>query len=138
MAAMSNYLRQALLDHLFRSTAMPQPNTIALALCTVAVVDTDTGDLTGKEVVGPGYARVNVGRGDNFWSAGTTTMNPSPIVWPTATGNWTGPIIYVAVLDDVTIGQGNLLFYGALSQPRTINSGDIFVFNINQMAVRPG
>jgi hypothetical protein len=138
MAAMSDYLRQQLVNHIFRNTAYNQPTTLALALCISAVVDSDTGNLTGKEVTGSGYARVNVGRGNSIWADGTLTYNLSPIVWPTATGNWTGPITYLAIIDDPTIGVGNLLWYGALTQQKTITTGDIFVLNASDLSVVPG
>lgn len=138
MAAMSDYLRQALINHTFRDTTFTPPAVIALALCTSTPVDSDTGDLTGKEVVGSSYARVSIGRGDAVWTSGTTTLNADVIVWPTATGTWTGPITHVAVVDNTTIGDGNLLFYGALSVPKTITSGDVFLFNVNQLAIRMG
>lgn len=135
MAAMSNYLKQALLSHIFRDTAYPQPATIALALCTVAVVETDTGNLTGKEVVGGSYARVNVGRGDLLWNGGDVVFNTDVIVWPIATTDWSGPIIYLAIIDDSTIGNGNLLFFGALSVPKTVSTGDILTFDPSELAI---
>ena len=138
MAAMSDYLRQKLINHIFRNTAYTQPSTLALALCISAVVDSDTGNLTGKEVTGSGYDRVDVGRGDLLWADGTLTYNLSPIVWPTATGNWTGPITYLAIVDDATVGAGNLLWYGQLSQPKTITNGDIFVLNASDLSIAPG
>ena len=137
MAAMSDYLESAMLNHIFRSTVYPQPATIAVALCTSAVVQSDTGALTGKEVTGSGYARVSDGPGDSFWSAVSgdsgTTMNSVLIAFPVAQGNWSGPITSVAILDNVTIGQGNLLFYGTLSEAKTVTIGDIFEFNLWQL-----
>lgn len=134
-AAMSDYLRQALLNHLFRDTPFTPPATIALALCTGPVLDTDTGDLTGKEVTGGGYDRVSIGRGDAIWTDGIVTMNVGPIVFPTATGNWSGPIGYLAIVDNTDIGSGNLLFYGTLTQPKTITVDDMFVLNASQLSV---
>jgi len=137
MAGMSDYLRLKLINHIFRDTPYPQPSTLVLALCTSPVVDSDTGDLTGKEVTGSGYTRVTVGRGDSLWTDATTTLNTGPIVWPTATGDW-GTVTYLAIVDDSTIGAGNLLWFGALQTPKPITMGDIFVFNASDLGVRPG
>lgn len=134
---MSDYLEEKLLDHVFRDIAYTKPTTIAIALCIAAPVDSDTGDLTGKEVTGNGYARTVLGPGVD-WAAvvNGTTKNSAAITFPAATGDWTGPITHVAIVDDSTIGQGNLLFHGALTDPKTVVSGSIFSFEIDQLTVQ--
>lgn len=138
MAGMSDYLETKILDHLFRSTTYTPPTVIALALCTSTPVDEDTGDLTGKEVTGGNYARVSIGRGDANWAAVGLgyTSNIEELDFPQASTNWTGPITHVAILDDTTIGAGNLLFYGELIVPKSVSTGDIFKFNPNQLIVK--
>lgn len=136
MAAMSNYLEAALLNHLFRGTAFSQPADIYIALCTAAPSDTSTGS-TLTETSGTGYARLQVGRGNGIWDApGTngTTQNTAAISFPAAGGNWSGPITHIALVDAAT--NGNVLFYGALSTGKTITSGDVFQFDIGQLAIQ--
>lgn len=137
MAAMSDYLENELINHIFRSTAFIQPTTIAIALCTVSPVDSDTGDLTGKEVIGAGYVRLEVPRDDTNWAAPSngTTKNVAAIIWPAAGANW-GIISHIAILNNTTIGMGNLLFHGELTTPITINTGQVFEFTLEQLAIQ--
>lgn len=132
MPAMSNYLEIALLNHIFRSNSFSQPITIAIALCTDAVVASDTGS-TIPEVSGGDYARVAVGRDDSYWDLAIgQILNVAAITYPQATANW-GEVKYVAFLDDVTLGMGNLLFFGALTAPKIINTGSTFEFQAGQL-----
>jgi hypothetical protein len=86
------------------------------------------------EVSGGSYARVAVtsslsnwagtqGSGTTVASSGTsgTTSNNNTITFPAPTANW-GTITGVGIFDAST--SGNLLFYGALSQSKTVNNGD--------------
>src|ERR1035437_813504 len=116
MASEGLYLEESLSNHIFRNTAFIQPSTIVVALCISPVVNTDTGALTGKEVTGAGYSRATVGRGDAFWTdnGNGSVSNANNIAFTMATGDWTGPIGYVAFVDDAIIGAGNVLFFGTL------------------------
>ena len=138
MASMSNYLEAALLNHIFRSSSFTAPTTIAIALCTSAPDDTDT-TLVGKEVTGTSYARVTVGPSSGTWDVpGTngTTQNTAAITFPAAgSGGW-GTITHVAICNNATAGAGNVLFWGQLTIPKTVTEGDIFQFNIGQLAVQ--
>ena len=137
MASMSNYLENAILNHVFRTTAYTQPTTIAIALCNSAPDDTDT-TLVGKEVVGTSYARVDVTRSDSTWNSpgptNGTTANTNVITFPAAgVGGW-GTITHIAICDSATAGAGNVLFWGALSIEKTVTEGDIFQFNAGQLS----
>lgn len=130
MAAMSDYLENKLVDHIFRNRSYTVPTTIYVALFTAA--PSDSGG--GTEVSGGSYARVQVGPSDSAWEStqGTTaaeassgtggaTQNGSTITFPTPTANW-GTITHVGIFDAST--AGNLLFHGALTTPKTVNNGD--------------
>lgn len=54
MSDASNYLEDAIIDHVFRNTALTSPTTVYVALFT-AVSDAEAG--TGTEVSGGAYAR---------------------------------------------------------------------------------
>lgn len=58
-------------------------------------------------------------------SSGTsgTTSNNSAITYGSPTANW-GVIYGLIQLDSATYGSGNPLIWGALSTPKTVNSGD--------------
>jgi hypothetical protein len=77
-------------------------------------------------------------RADANWTApGTngTTKNVAAIIWPAAGADW-GIISHVAILDNTTIGIGNLLFYGALTSPITVSTGQVFEFTLEQLAIQ--
>lgn len=125
MAALSDYLEQAILNSIFRNTAFPaEPANVYIALYTAA--PSDSGG--GTEVAGNGYARVAVST-TGGWSApgvGGLTDNIADITFPTASGgNW-GTITHVAILD--ASSGGNFLFHGALSASKVVNDGDVFKF----------
>jgi hypothetical protein len=130
MAAMSDYLENKLIDHVFRNRSYTVPSTIYVALFTAA--PSDSGG--GTEVSGGSYARVQVGPSDSTWestqgtttavaSSGTTgaTQNGSTITFPTPSANW-GTVTHVGIFDAST--SGNLLFHGALTASKTVNNGD--------------
>jgi len=120
MSAMSDYLEVALIKHLFRTGSYTKPTELNVALYTAA--PSDAGG--GTEVAGAiGYARVNVAPLDANWAAtsGTDgkTSNVAAITFGAPTGNW-GTITHFGIFDE----SGNLLFWGALTTPKTVNNGD--------------
>ena len=123
MSAMSDYLELNLIKHLFRTGSFTKPTVMAVALFTAA--PSDSGG--GTEVTGGSYARVDRPPLDANWDAvgagGTDghTSNTADIVFPSPTANW-GVITHVGIFDATT--AGNLLFHGALTTPKTVNSGD--------------
>lgn len=78
MAAISDYLEEKLLNHLFRNTNFSKPPTIAIALTNGLVKDSDNGLTlpevpTGTQAGTPtGYSRISLGdpsvSGTFFWS----------------------------------------------------------------------
>lgn len=138
MAAMSDYLENQLIDHIFRTNSFSKPSTLAIGLWNTVLDDTSTGATFG-EVSGGTYTRQTLGPDDAAWSAGTgsgITGNLSAISWTCGDGGGWGVINTVAILDDTTIGAGNILFYGLVSTPRTINNGDVFTFDIGNLLVQ--
>lgn len=130
MAALSNYLENNLIDRILRGQSFTFPTDVYFGLLTSA--PSDSGG--GTEVSGGSYARVTIaasmanfagtqGAGTTTASSGTsgTTSNNVNITFPTPTANW-GVVSYVGVYDAST--SGNLLLWGALTTPKTVNSGD--------------
>jgi len=131
MSALSDYLENALINHIFRNTDYSRPANIYVALFTAA--PNDAGG--GTEVSGGSYARQAIATGaSSAWAAagGGATENTSTLTFPTATANW-GTITHVGLFDAST--SGNLLFHGALAASQTINSGNIFRFNAGDLDV---
>lgn len=130
MAAMSDYLENKLVDFIFRGQAYTPPATLYVGLLTAGPSDSSAG----TEVTGGSYARVAVTADLASW-AGTqaagsttassgntaTTSNNAAIAFPAPTAGW-GVVTHTAIYDAPT--GGNLLFYSALTQPKTINNGD--------------
>lgn len=129
-AAMSDYLENKLVDHVFRATAYTAPATIYIGLGTAACSDSSVG----TEVTGGSYARVAVTSNTTNWagtqsagstavSSGTggTTSNNGAITFPAPTANW-GSVTHVIFMD--ASSGGNLLFCVALTVAKTVNNGD--------------
>ena len=137
MSAMSDYLENKLVDHLFRGQSFTPPASLFVALFK-SPGPGEEGSL-GSEVstTGTGYARVEIvtaltafsgtqGAGTTEASSGTggQTSNNAAITFPVPTGNWTpdGQITHIGVFDAAT--AGNLLLHGALDAPKNVNLGD--------------
>ena len=129
MGAASNYLENKLLDHVLTSTAYTQPSRY------VALFTSDpgeTGSYTGEiSTSGTAYARQAV----TFAAAssGTSATNAT-VTFPTATASW-GTITHVAIVDGSTAGAGNVLFYGAVTASKTIDTGDTFQISSGNLTV---
>jgi hypothetical protein len=137
MAAMSDYLEQQLINHIFRTSSYSKPSTIAIGLWTNSLTDASDGSSSG-EVTGASYTRTVLNPADANWantSGGNgTTNNLSALTW-NAGEDW-GTITTIAVLDNSTLGAGNILFYGDLLAPRTILLGDTFQFDISGLLIQ--
>jgi hypothetical protein len=144
MSAMSDYLENRLIDHVFRGVSYVPPTGLYIALFTVNENDANSA---GVEVTGGSYARVNVAPSAANWAAtnaagstvatssgtGGTTSNNAPIAFPTPTANW-GTITGVGIYD-AAVG-GNLLWYGALTASQLVNSGNPYTFAAASLAVQ--
>lgn len=127
MSAMSDYLEQKLLEHIFKNTSFTSPTTVYLALFTAA--PSDSGG--GTEVSGGSYARKAI----TFAAAsspGGTIANSATVQFDVATANW-GTITHFGIFD--ASSAGNLLVHGALTASKTVNSGDRIDFNTGDIVV---
>lgn len=130
MSAFSNYLENKLIDHVLRGQPYTPPTDIFVGLLTASADDASPG----TEVSGGSYARVSVpgslaawagtqAAGSTAASSGTSgaTSNNGVITFPAPSANW-GVASHFALFDAAS--GGNLLFYGGLTTPKTINNGD--------------
>lgn len=115
----SNYLENALLDHMLGGPDYTRPATVYFALYTTG--PTDAGG--GTEVSGGNYSRVAVtNNATNFPAAsGGSKSNGTAIIFPTPSGSW-GTVTHWGVFD--ASSGGNLLRYGALTVTKTVDPGD--------------
>jgi hypothetical protein len=135
MSAASNFLENKVLDHVLRYSAAPYtaPSTLYLALFNNtsgnAATNLEAGTLTDEvSTSGTAYARVAITF--NAASSGSSTNNGA-VTFATATASF-GSVTHVAVMDGDTEGSGNVLFYGAVTTAKTIDTGDTFqVANAN-------
>lgn len=130
MAGFSDYLENAVLNHLRGGTAFAQPSALYVALFTVA--PTDAGG--GTEVSGGSYARTVATFGAA--AAGVIT-NSSPVTFPKATADWMSgnPMLAFAVFDAAS--GGNMLAWNTLSAPnqKAILLNDTAVFETGALTV---
>jgi hypothetical protein len=121
----SDYLEDAVLDHVFRNTALTSPTTVYTALYTAA--PNDAGG--GTEVSGNAYARV----ASTFGAAsGGEIANSSAVTFDTATGSW-GTVSHFAIFDAAT--DGNMLAHAALGASKSIAADDTAEFAVGDLTV---
>ena len=125
MTAASNYLENKVLDHVLTATSYSAPATRYLALfnntSTNAAANLEAGTLTDEvSTSGTAYVRKTV----TFAAAssGTSATNAT-VTFDAATASW-GSVTHVAVMDAET--SGNVLFWGAVTTAKTIDTGDTF------------
>ena len=112
----SDYAELKVLELLVGKTAFSLP-TAYVALFTVA--PSDAGG--GTEVSGGSYERkVTAGTDWNAAAAGAID-NANDITFVQATADW-GTVVAFAVFDAIT--GGNMLWWGDLTTPKTIESGE--------------
>lgn len=124
MSSFSDYLENALLDHVFRNTALTSPTTVYLALYTAN--PTDAGG--GTEVTGGGYARQAI----TFGAASGGAISNTTQVSFTASGADFGTITGIGIFDAST--AGNLLAWDAIT-PATVTDGDSINFPIGDIDI---
>lgn len=126
---MSDYLSNKLIDLIWRAQAYTWPTALHVKLMTSS--PTNAGG--GTEVSGGAYARAQIDSNMTEWSGtqgvGTTSAssgtngrisNNDDIVFPIPTASW-GTVTHGG-LDDAA-SAGNLMFWRALSAPKTVNLG---------------
>ncbi|MHA7962884.1 phage tail fiber protein [Paenibacillus sp. CAU 1782] len=127
--AVSNYLADAWLNQTFRNVAWTRPSTVYIALYTSNPTAADTG----TEVTGGAYARRAVTFAAPATETGRRTLRSNAeVAFPTATADW-GTITHVGIRDAAT--GGNLLFYGAVDNPRTLQVNDLLKFPAASVAL---
>ena len=129
MGNISDYLANALLDHIFNDGSFSPPTNIYVALSTAAPGDTGANI---AEPSGNSYARVSTA-GTN-WNAASGRLkdNATAIEFPEATGNW-GTLSHFALFDAAS--GGNFLGWGALSSSKAVSSGDTARFAAGDLDV---
>jgi hypothetical protein len=125
MSAISNYLENKLIDATLRGTAYISPSKVYLALYTA----NPNEDNSGAEVTGGSYVRKEI----TFGAASNgASSNSAEVLYPVATANW-GTITHIGIFDAST--AGNLLYYGALTNSKIIQTNDQLKVNAGDITV---
>jgi hypothetical protein len=93
-------------------------STITAYLALYTAAPTDAGG--GTEVVGAGYARRATTTSEWTAASGGSLSNAAVLDFPAATSNYPAPVTHWGLLDAAT--GGNLIRWGALTTPKTINN----------------
>ena len=130
--AITTYQANRLNDYLFGSTSFTPNGTYYIGLSTTAINAAGTGV---TEPTGGGYQRVAVTNNKtNFTdSTGGIVQNKVQFECPESTTAW-GTITHVFIADSLT--GGNILYYDALTTPRTVQTATILLFAINSMKIQ--
>lgn len=120
----SNTYETIVLKWTFTTDAATRPTAWYLGLFT-----SDPGEASGgTEISGGSYVREAV----TFSVTGDTATNTAAIEWPVATATW-GTITHIAVFDALT--GGNQIAYSALTNAKTIASGDVIRVPANDLNI---
>lgn len=126
MSAASDYLENKLLDHSLATTTFTAPGAVYVGLHTGSPGDADDG---ANEVSGGSYARQSA----TFGAASSGTASTSAtITFPAATASW-GTISHISIYD--ASSAGNLLFHGAVTTSKAIESGDTFQISSGNLSI---
>lgn len=124
--ALTDYAERQALDFLFRDTN----KTYYFALFTESPTETSGGTEVSTE--GTGYARqtITFSAASTDANGKTTIANSNQITFPEAQSSW-GTIYGGAVFDD----EGNMLMFGSLESPQTVNTGNVVQFPVGSITV---
>lgn len=132
MSAASNYLENKVLDHTLRNTAFTQPSALYLAVFKntsgSAATNLEAGTLT-DEISGNNYVRKTIAFNA---ASGGTSASTATVTFDAATGDW-GTVTHIAIMDAET--SGNVLYWGALTTSKLIESGDTLQFVANNITI---
>ena len=131
MGGFSDYWENKILNHIFGKGSYTPP-IIYVGLSTADPSDDGSGL---AEPSGNAYARAQTSASD--WNAASSGSldNTGNITFTQATGNWE-TITYFALFDAAT--AGNMLTYGALSEPKTIGESDTARFEAGDLEISLG
>lgn len=129
MGNISNYLANALLNHIFGKATYTPPTNIYVELSTTAPTDAGT-NVTPPS--GGGYARKQTAPSDWNMAAGRIIDNANAIEFAEASASW-GTLSHFALFDAAT--GGNFLGWGALATPKAVDSGDTARFAAGDLDV---
>lgn len=127
MSAASDFTENLALTYLLTSDSATRPTAWYLGLHTGSPLDDDTG-ANEISTSGTGYGRQTIG----FTVSADTASNNATITFSAATSNW-GTVSHISVYDAAS--AGNLLFHGAVTTSKTIETGDTFQVSASNLTI---
>jgi hypothetical protein len=122
--SLTNTFETTVLTWLLTASSATRPTSWYIGLFTA--IPNEAGG--GTEVSGSAYVR----NAATFTVSGNTASNSAAIEWAAATGSW-GTITSIAIFDAVT--GGNMIGYAALTNAKTIATGDVFRIPVGDLDV---
>ena len=126
MSAASNYAENLALKWLLTTESATRPTAWHLGLFTSN--PTDAGSGTEVSTSGTGYGRKAIA----FTVTNDTATNSATVTFDAATSNW-GTIGWVGIYDAAT--GGNLIFHGAVTTAKTLETGDTFQVSSGNLSI---
>lgn len=127
MTALAPYAENAVLEHLFKNTALTVTNAY-IGYFNNSITD----DSVPTEVSGNGYARVQIDNKMGSAASGSIS-NTTAISFPAASGGDHGTIVAIAIFDAAS--GGNMIAFGNLSSSRTISDGDQLSIAVGNLTI---
>lgn len=125
------YQSNRILDKDFGATNYTVPSTLYFGLSTTTINNDGTG---ATEPSGGSYARASLTNTKSQWgnASSGSLSNTVQVSFAESTASW-GTITYVFISDALT--SGNMLYFGALSPSRVVQSGTVVYFAIGAIVV---
>jgi len=112
----------------------------AIAVATLGQIETYTFSNTFPGVIFYSPTDVTVSGdleedpGYTLYEGNGFIKNTNQLIFETALTDW-GWVSGVAILDNATVGSGNLLMYAELNNPRFVYTGDNIKFDVNSLEI---
>lgn len=136
----SDYLEDAILDHLLGKSSTGLSTGAVAATVYIALYNTtvnDTVTALTDECAGSTYARVAVTNSSANWTNSTagSKQNKTVVEFTTAAGSDWGTVKSFAILDAASTSAGNAYYWGDLTANQTIATGNTVQFSTGAIVV---
>lgn len=137
MAAASNYLENMIINSVLRGQPFIASTDVFVALHTGDPSETGANEVSTTDW--PSYTRMDSKQGDtidNAWLApdNGVSKNTKQMIFPVYNGVGTLTITHFSLYDAAT--GGNMLVGAPLDTARSIQTGDVFVVDIEKLTVQ--
>jgi hypothetical protein len=133
-SGITQFATNLLLNRLLRGVAGSFPATVYVGLYTATPSDTGGGtESTTGQITNYARQPITVGTGVFAAASAGSTSNSNIIDFGTSSGGTGSAVTQWGIFDAVT--AGNLLFWGDLTTPQTVSSGNPYNFAIGALVI---